>query len=124
MTGLSGRTTNRRMAVEQLDDSTFTSALANSERAIVDFYAGWCGPCMLFKPKFTRLSDEYPHVKFFVCDGEKAPESRKTVEIPSLPFFGLYQNGTFVKGFSTTKEEGFREYLEEVFGKAPEAGGA
>ena len=37
-----------------------------SDLAIVDFYAGWCGPCMLFKPKFARLSDSYPSVAFFV----------------------------------------------------------
>lgn len=107
------------MSVEQLDDESFASRLKDAELAIVDFYAGWCGPCMLFKPKFNRLSDEYPHVKFFVCDGEAAPQARKTVDIPSLPYFGLYRSGTFVSGFSTTKEEGFREYLEEAFGKPP-----
>jgi thioredoxin 1 len=107
------------MAVEDLDDATFEEKLAGAERAVVDFYAGWCGPCMLFKPKFARLSDEYPHVRFFVCDGEKAPESRKTVEIPSLLFFALYENGKRVDGFTTAKEEGFREMLEARFGKAP-----
>ena len=107
------------MAVESLDDTTFASALEGAELAVVDFYAGWCGPCMLFKPKFARLSDAYPHVRFFVCDGEKAPESRKSVEIPSLPYFGLYRRGVLVDGFSTAKEEGFRERLEQQFGPAP-----
>lgn len=107
------------MAVESLDDATFATRLAESERAVVDFYAGWCGPCMLFKPKFAKISNDYPHVAFFVCDGEKAPESRKTVEIPTLPYFGLYEKGVFVTGFSTTKEEGFRELIEEHFGKTP-----
>lgn len=106
------------MSVQQLDDATFASSLASTELAVVDFYAGWCGPCMLFKPKFAKVSNDYPHVTFFVCDGEKAPESRKTVEIPSLPYFGLYRNGQFVRGFSTTKEDGFREELEAEFGKA------
>jgi thioredoxin 1 len=104
------------MATEQLDDANFASRLSEAELAVVDFYAGWCGPCMLFKPKFNRLSEEYPGISFFVCDGEKAPESRKTVEIPSLPYFGLYRSGKFVGGFSTTKEEGFRAYLVEHFG--------
>jgi thiol-disulfide isomerase/thioredoxin len=101
------------MAVEQLDDTNFAARLAESDLAIVDFYAGWCGPCMLFKPKFARLSEAYPAVTFFVCDGEKAPESRKTIDIPSLPYFGLFRKGAFVRGFSTTKEEGFREELEK-----------
>jgi len=110
------------MAVEDLDDATFTQKLAEADLAVVDFYAGWCGPCMMFKPKFSRLSEEYPHVKFFVCDGEKAPESRKTVEIPNLPYFGLYRAGKLIDGFTTAKEEGFRERLEAAFGKAPPEG--
>lgn len=110
------------MAVEDLDDTTFAPRLAEAEMAVVDFYAGWCGPCMLFKPKFARLSEEYPHVRFFVCDGEKAPESRKTVEIPNLPYFGLYRAGKLIDGFSTAKEAGFRERLEAAFGPHPGAG--
>ena len=46
------------MAVEDLTDETFESRLRETELAVVDFYAGWCGPCMLFKPKFRRLSDD------------------------------------------------------------------
>lgn len=106
------------MAVTDLDDATFAQKLGEAEMAVVDFYASWCGPCMLFKPKFARLSEEYPHVQFFVCDGEKAPESRKTVEIPSLPYFGIYRKGELIDGFSTAKEDGFREKLEAHFGKA------
>ncbi len=105
------------MAVEDLDDATFTQKLGEADMAVVDFYASWCGPCMLFKPKFARLSEEYTHVRFFVCDGEKAPESRKTVEIPSLPYFGIYRKGVLVDGFSTAKEDGFREKLEAHFGQ-------
>ena len=105
------------MAVEELTDDTFQAKLKAADLAVVDFYAGWCGPCMMFKPKFKRLADEYTHVACFICDGEKAPESRKTVNIENLPYFGLYRNGEFVSGFTTTKEAGFRELLEEQFGK-------
>ena len=108
------------MTVEHLTDETFEEKLKAADMAVVDFYAGWCGPCMLFKPKFARLSDDYPHVQFFVCDGEKAPEARKTVQIENLPYFGLYRNGEFVTGFTTTREPGFKELLEEQFGKPPE----
>jgi thioredoxin 1 len=104
------------MAVEELNDENFPERLAGTELAVVDFYAGWCGPCQLFKPKFRRLSDEFPDITFFVLDGEKAPESRKTVQIDNLPYFGCYRNGEFVGGFTTTKEPGFRELLQEHLG--------
>lgn len=104
------------MAVEQLSDENFTASLASSPMAIVDFYATWCGQCMLMKPKFTRLSEQYPHVRFFMVDGEAAPEARKSVEIPSLPYFAFYKDGAQVDGLFTAKEDGLREKLNELFG--------
>lgn len=105
------------MAVTVLDDSTFADSLASAELAVVDFYAGWCGPCIMFKPKYKRISKDYPHVQFFMVNGEKAPAARKTVTIDNLPYFGFYKNGDLIEGRSTAKEEDFREILESHFGK-------
>ena len=104
------------MAVEDLNDSNFQEKLDAAEMAVVDFYASWCGPCILLKPKYQKLSERFPHVAFFICDGERAPEARKTVHIETLPYFGLYRSGTFVEGFSTATVEGVTEHLEAAFG--------
>ena len=104
------------MAVQDLDDATFADAIAGSSLAIVDFHAGWCGPCIMFKPKFKRISNDYGHVAFFMVDGEKAPEARKTVTIENLPYFAAYRDGQFVAGVSTDKEEKFRAFVEEHLG--------
>jgi hypothetical protein len=72
----------------------------------------------MFKPKFNRISNDYPHVQFFMLDGEKSPNARKTVQIDNLPFFGLYENGAFVEGTSTSEEPGFRAFVEGKFGKS------
>jgi len=110
------------MTARVLTDADFQSALDESELAVVDFFATWCGQCMLMKPKFQKLSDELPHVRFFIVDGEAAPEARKTVEIPNLPYFALYKNGKQIDGLFTTKMDGLREKLVEVFGAAPAGG--
>ncbi|MCB9673035.1 MAG: thioredoxin family protein [Alphaproteobacteria bacterium] len=107
------------MAATDLDDGTFTAALADAPMAIVDFHAGWCGPCIMFKPKFKRISGDYPHVSFFMVDGEKAPEARKTVQIDNLPFFAVYRDGQLLEGLSTANEEAFRAFVEKHFGTAP-----
>jgi thioredoxin 1 len=105
------------MAATDLDDGTFQPALAAAPMAVVDFHAGWCGPCIMFKPKFKRISNDYAHVGFFLVDGEAAPASRKTVQITDLPYFAVYRNGVFVAGISTDKEDRFRAFVEEHFGK-------
>ena len=101
------------MSVTPLDDSNFAAEFAASERAVVDFYAGWCGPCILFKPKFARISNDYPAVRFFLLDGEKSPVSRKTVTIGALPFFGFFEGGRFVDGISTSDESAFRAFVDK-----------
>ncbi|MEZ4323007.1 MAG: thioredoxin family protein [Myxococcota bacterium] len=107
------------MAVQDLDDSTFGGALEGASLAVVDFHAGWCGPCIMFKPKFKRISNDYAHISFFMVDGEKAPEARKTVQIENLPYFAVYRDGAFVAGLSTDKEDRFRAFVEEHLGAAP-----
>ena len=105
------------MAVEQLSDETYEAALAAAPMAVVDFYAAWCGNCVIFSRRFESLSDEYPHVRFFVCDGERAPRMRASVDIEDVPFFGLYRSGVLVDGFSTSREHAFRARLEACFGR-------
>ncbi len=85
--------------------------------AVVDFYAAWCGNCVIFSRRFEEMSDEYPHVGFFVCDGDRAPAFRTTVDIEDVPYFGLYRFGMLVDSFSTSHEPTFRRRLEACFGR-------
>lgn len=104
------------MAVEDLTDESFAARIAAAPFAVVDFHAAWCGPCLMFKPKFKRISVDYPEVAFFTVDGEKAPAARKTVQIDNLPYFGFYRDGVFVEGVSTATEEGFRRFVDRNLG--------
>ena len=107
------------MPAIDLTDADFSARIAAAPAAIVDFHAGWCGPCILFKPKFKRLSDSYPHVSFFLVDGEASPKARSTVQIDNLPYFAVYRDGKFVEGVSTAEEAPFRAFVERHFGAAP-----
>ncbi len=102
------------MAVNELDDSTFSAAIAGAPLAVVDFHATWCGPCIMFKPKFKRISNDYADVSFFMVDGEKSPAARATVTIEALPYFAFYRGGVFVEGISTDQEDVFRAFLERL----------
>jgi thiol-disulfide isomerase/thioredoxin len=106
------------MAITDLTDDTFADSLAASSLSIVDFHAGWCGPCIMFKPKFKRISADYPDMHFFMLDGEKHPNARQTVTIDNLPFFAIYRDGVFAEGLSTTKEDVFREFIERHLGES------
>lgn len=100
------------MPVSDLTDATFTETLAATPLAVVDFHAGWCGPCIMFKPKFKRISADYPDIGFFLVDGEAQPAARRSVQIENLPYFGFYRHGRLVEGLSTTMEDAFRAFLD------------
>lgn len=34
----------------------------SSPKCIFDFYADWCGPCKVIKPKFAELSNNYKDI--------------------------------------------------------------
>lgn len=103
------------MAVERLTDGDFKAKLGAAVKAVVCFRARWCGLCMLFAPRYERLSREYPDVRFFRCDGDRQPRCQASVPVDSLPFFAVYEHGRYLGGFTTTKEVKFRELLDAEF---------
>jgi thioredoxin-like negative regulator of GroEL len=98
--------------VQELSDANFHSTLKEQKLAIVDVFASWCGPCRLFSPLFGEISNQYSDVAFYKIDGDLNPGCRANLTIDNLPFIAAYRNGEFVKGVSTTTEEGIREFIE------------
>ena len=104
------------MAVEILDDSTFKEALKGNKKTVVKYYAGWCGSCRLFAPKFKRLSndDRFADVTFIDVDAEKNPEARKLAGVSNLPFFATFKGDQLIDATPTSKEEQVVEMLEKL----------
>ena len=104
------------MAVKEVDDSQFQDELQNSSKAVVKFYAGWCGSCKLFAPKFKRMSEseEYQEVDFMKVNAEENPEARKWAGVSNLPFFAVVKDGEVIASDNTTKEEAVKELINQV----------
>jgi thioredoxin-like negative regulator of GroEL len=108
--------TSSLMAVHDATDANFQDALQNHDKVVVKFFAGWCGSCRLFKPKFKSLSEEdnYQGIHFLDVNAEENPEARKAAGVNNLPFFAIFQNGKMLEGASTNKEENVRAMLEKL----------
>ena len=79
------------------------------ERAVVDFYATWCGPCKMFGPIFEELSEE-SDINFVKLDVDKNEDISRKYGVMTIPTVILFENGEEVK-----KHIGFmsKEELEE-----------
>ena len=53
------------MALKQLETiGDFDNFLKTNERAVIDFYAMWCGTCIMISPKVEEMAKEFTNVAF------------------------------------------------------------
>ncbi len=81
--------------VTHLTDETFDSSIASSDvPVLVDFWAPWCGPCMILGPMIEEIAEEMNgKVKVFKVDVDQCHEVAGKFRIMSIPTVILFKNG-------------------------------
>jgi len=104
------------MAVLTVTDADFERIIQENDKVVVKYFAGWCGSCKLFAPKFRRLSENetYSGVTFIEVNAEENEQARKAAGVNNLPFLATFENGVLKTGKPTSKEERAVEMLNEL----------
>ena len=86
----------------------------NSELAVVDFSAVWCGPCKMVAPVLEQLSEELTDVSFYNVDVDKNMDLAQEYKITNIPAILVMKKGQVVNS-----QVGFapKEVLAEVINK-------
>lgn len=62
---------------------------------LVDFWAGWCGPCKMMAPVFEQVAGEMAtRVRFAKVDTEAEPQVSMRHHIKGIPSLILFRNGS------------------------------
>jgi thioredoxin 1 len=81
--------------ITELTEASFeTEVLRATGPVPVDFYAPWCGPCLMLAPLLEQLADDFADkVKFAKVNIDDAPALAGEYEISSVPTLMVFRDG-------------------------------
>lgn len=87
------------MAEVKLTKQNFESEVLNSDiPVLVDFWASWCGPCMMLSPVIAELAEELDgKVKVGKVNVDEENELAMQYKVASIPTLLLFKNGKLEK---------------------------
>lgn len=107
------------MAVE-ITASNIEETLKSDQLVVLDFWAGWCGPCKMIAPIIDELSDDYAGKVVFGKVDTEADDNDDIVSdygIRNLPTVLFIKNGEIVdKLVGAAKKSDFQAKIDAIIG--------
>ena len=76
-----------------LTDATFEQTINNNKLVLVDFWAGWCGPCRALAPTIEELAKQYSgRAVVAKLDVDENPATAEKFHVFSIPTVVLVKN--------------------------------
>jgi thioredoxin 1 len=102
--------------MNDINDRNITELILKKPKAVVDFWAPWCHPCMQFKPVFEKVGAEHPDVSFGKVNIEDYRDIALEFGVMSIPTIIFFKHGEEVGRFTgTIPEEAFKARIKEFF---------
>ena len=96
-----------------ITQNNFNLEVENSDKPVlIDFWASWCGPCMMMSPVVEQIEKEHPEIKVGKVNVDEEMVLAQTFMVVSIPTLILFKNG---KPEITSVGFKGKEELEEIF---------
>jgi thioredoxin 1 len=81
---------------------------------VIDFFATWCGPCVMIKPIFETISHEYEGKAVFIkIDVDKCEELSAQFGIQAMPTFIVVKGGAPAATMKGANPEGLKKFVAD-----------
>lgn len=81
------------MATVALTLENFEQTILDGGTVFIDFWAGWCGPCLQFAPNYEAASEANPDLTFAKVDTEDQQQLAAAMNITSIPTIMAFKEG-------------------------------
>lgn len=73
------------VATVELTKENFDQTVSENSFVLIDFWAGWCRPCLQFAPVYEKAAEANPDLLFAKVDTEAQQELAAAFQISSIP---------------------------------------
>ncbi|PCI00305.1 MAG: hypothetical protein COB81_09200 [Flavobacteriaceae bacterium] len=91
---------NKDSEILTLDGKNFDAILKKEELILIDFWAEWCGPCVMMDSIMEKFAAESKGVKVLKVNADFNRSIVTKYQIKGLPQFVLVQHGKEVKRYA------------------------
>jgi len=84
----------------QLNEKNIDSILNNEKLILIDFWAEWCGPCVMMGSIIEKFASESKNIRVAKVNADLNKKIIEKYQVRGLPQFVLIENGEEIKRFS------------------------
>jgi thioredoxin 1 len=81
------------MVTEVNKDNFDKEVICADGKVLVDFWAEWCGPCMMLSPIVDEIADEMDDIKVCKVNCDESRELALEFGINAIPCLMVFENG-------------------------------